>query len=110
MGVGVTTIDFRTTDGCSTGAGWKVFLTGGSRTERKRWSLCIEAVDVLLYVVRLDEYDLMLLEDEKTNRTVEALNLFGKLCGMSWFEHSVIHVLFTHYDLFVTKLAKVRLW
>eukprot|EP01084_Bolivina_argentea_P071227 129528_1 len=50
---------------------------GGRRSERQKWmKLISEDVHAVLYICALSEYDLKLFEDKKTNRLVEAINLF----------------------------------
>lgn len=43
---------------------YKIFDTGGQRSERKKWIHCFENVTTLLYVVSLSEYNQKLYEDE----------------------------------------------
>lgn len=45
---------------------YKVFDTGGQRSERKKWIHCFENVTVLVFVVSLSEYNQTLRENETT--------------------------------------------
>merc|ERR1719148_507056 len=54
----------------------RIFDVGGQRAERKKWIHCFEHVTAVLFVAAISAYDQMLYEEEKTNRMVEALDLF----------------------------------
>jgi hypothetical protein len=43
-----------------------------------------EGVTAVLFVAAISEYDQLLYEDDKTNRMVEALNLFEEICNSRW--------------------------
>ena len=43
---------------------YRVFDTGGQRSERKKWIHCFENVTAVVFVVSLNEYNLSLYEDE----------------------------------------------
>lgn len=38
---------------------------GGQRTERRKWIHCFDDVTAIIFVAALNEYDMMLEEDEK---------------------------------------------
>merc|ERR1712228_907726 len=53
---------------------------GGQRSERKKWMRFIsEDIDAVLYIIAISDYDLNLFEDNKTNRLVEAVELFKSI-------------------------------
>eukprot|EP01083_Nonionella_stella_P273780 928999_1 len=53
---------------------------GGQRSERKKWMRFIsEDINAVLYILAISDYDLTLFEDNKTNRLVEAINLFRSI-------------------------------
>lgn len=66
----------------------RVFDVGGQRSERKKWIHAFEAVDQLVFVVAISEYDQALYEDETVNRLSEAKMLFESLSSSRWFERS----------------------
>jgi len=65
---------------------FKMFDVGGQRNERKKWIHCFSDVTAVLFVAALSEYDMVLYEDEDTNRMEEALNLFDEICNSRWFK------------------------
>lgn len=52
---------------------------GGQRTERRKWIHCFGDVNAVLYLCAINEYDMVLEEDNKTNRLEESLKLFEVL-------------------------------
>lgn len=52
---------------------------GGQRSERRKWLHCFDNVTAVLFLVALNEYDMVLEEDNRTNRMEESLKLFQKL-------------------------------
>lgn len=45
---------------------FRVFDSGGQRSERKKWIRCFEGVNAIIFVSALSEYDQVLAEDGKT--------------------------------------------
>jgi GTPase SAR1 family protein len=84
---------------------------GGQRNERKKWMGAFSSVTLILFVAAISEYDEVLEEDEKTNRMIETLNLFGQVCNSGWFgETNPPMMLFLNKsDLFREKLSRVSL-
>ena len=72
----------------------RVFDVGGQRSERKKWIHAFEAVDQLVFVVAISEYDQSLYEDESVNRLSEAKMLFESLSSSRWFERSSFVLLY----------------
>jgi len=82
---------------------------GGQRNERKKWKDHFRTVDALIFVAAISEYDQLLFEDNKTNRLLEALNLFSEICKSHWFNDAKVILFLNKWDLFEDKLAKVDL-
>ena len=82
---------------------------GGHRSDRKHWVRCFEAVDGLLFVVALSEYDQPLLEQVEVIRLHEALTLFDEICRSQWFAQTPIFLIFTKDDLFREKIQRIDL-
>jgi GTPase SAR1 family protein len=77
---------------------------GGQRSERRKWLHCFGDVTAVIFLVAINEYDMVLEEDNKTNRMEESLKLFQKLSGSQWFE-TISFVLFLNKsDLFEKKI------
>eukprot|EP01084_Bolivina_argentea_P071229 129533_1 len=82
---------------------------GGQRSERKKWMRFIsEDIDAVLYVIALSDYDLKLWEDDKTNRLVEAINLFREIMIKgNFFTNKSVLLFFNRYTLFKEKIKKI---
>eukprot|EP01101_Sappina_pedata_P013539 TRINITY_DN9811_c0_g1_i1.p1 TRINITY_DN9811_c0_g1~~TRINITY_DN9811_c0_g1_i1.p1 ORF type:complete len:353 (+),score=141.88 TRINITY_DN9811_c0_g1_i1:46-1104(+) len=78
---------------------------GGQRSERKKWIHCFEDTTAIIFVTSLNDYDLVLREDEETNRMEEAMVLFDEICNSPWFDRSSIILFLNKRDLFEAKLA-----
>jgi len=88
---------------------FKMFDVGGQRNERKKWIHCFSEVTAVLFVAALSAYDLVLYEDEDTNRMEEALNLFGEICNSRWFKKTSMILMLNKRDLFAEKIQKTPL-
>eukprot|EP00029_Vermamoeba_vermiformis_P014584 TRINITY_DN9698_c0_g1_i1.p1 TRINITY_DN9698_c0_g1~~TRINITY_DN9698_c0_g1_i1.p1 ORF type:complete len:357 (+),score=105.17 TRINITY_DN9698_c0_g1_i1:42-1112(+) len=82
---------------------------GGQRSERKKWMHCFTDVAAVLFCVALSEYDLKLIEDNKTPRMNESLKLFGEICNSRWFVETSMILFLNKSDLFQEKIEKVPL-
>ncbi|XP_037078374.1 LOW QUALITY PROTEIN: guanine nucleotide-binding protein G(i) subunit alpha-like [Pollicipes pollicipes] len=85
---------------------FRMFDVGGQRSERKKWIHCFEGVTAVIYVVALSGYDLLLIEDDTTNRMVECMKLFDSVCNNTWFRNTHMIVFFNKRDLFEEKLPR----
>jgi len=88
---------------------FKMFDVGGQRNERKKWIHCFSDVTAVLFVAALSEYDVVLYEDEETNRMDEALNLFEEICNSRWFKKTSMILMLNKRDLFSEKIKRVPL-
>jgi len=88
---------------------FKMFDVGGQRNERKKWIHCFSEVTAVLFVAALSEYDMVLFEDETTNRMDEALNLFDEICNSRWFKKTSMILMLNKRDLFADKIMSVPL-
>jgi len=77
---------------------------GGQRSERRKWLHCFGDVTAVIFLVALNEYDMVLEEDNKTNRMEESLKLFQKLTGSQWFENTSFILFLNKSDLFREKI------
>jgi len=76
---------------------------GGQRAERKKWLHCFDGVNCVIYLAALDEYNMMLQEDNNTNRLTESLKLFGEVTCSQWFEGKSFILFLNKSDLFEKK-------
>jgi len=93
-------------DFCIEGNSFKMFDVGGQRNERKKWIHCFENVTAVLFVGVLSEYDLVLYEDENTNRMVETLMLFDEIINSRWFRETSMILFLNKRDMFADKIAE----
>ena len=88
---------------------FQIFDVGGQRNERKKWIHCFSEVTAVLFVAALSEYDMVLFEDETTNRMEEALNLFDEICNSLYFRRTSMILMLNKKDLFQQKIQSVPL-
>ncbi|XP_019629015.1 PREDICTED: guanine nucleotide-binding protein G(o) subunit alpha-like isoform X1 [Branchiostoma belcheri] len=85
---------------------FRLFDVGGQRSERKKWIHCFEDVTAIIFVAALSGYDLVLHEDETTNRMHESLKLFDSICNNKWFTETSIILFLNKKDLFEEKITR----
>jgi len=92
-----------------------VFFTlvdvGGQRAERRKWLSCfkIDKVTCVIYFVSLDEYDMVLQEDNQSNGLKESLEQFAEVSGSKWFNKTPIILFLNKSDIFAKKIQKIGL-
>jgi len=91
------------------GARFNMFDVGGQRNERKKWIHCFERVTAVLYVAAISEYDQLCMEDDKTNRMVEAFNVFDENCNSQWFKRTAVILFLNKRDIFQEKVKTVSI-
>ena len=89
------------------GVQFTMFDVGGQRNERKKWIHAFDGVTAVIFVAALNEYDLVLYEDNKTSRIAEAVKLFDEIANSQWFAKTSIILFLNKVDLFITKLWRV---
>jgi len=82
---------------------------GGQRSERRKWLNCFVDISAVIFLVAMNEYDMVLEEDNKTNRMEESLKLFTKITGAQWFENTSFILFLNKSDLFDEKIRKAPL-
>lgn len=86
------------------GIEFEMYDVGGQRSERRKWIDCFENVDAVIFVAALSEYDQSLAEAKRTNRMVEALDLFRSVCNNRAFANTSIMLFLNKKDIFAEKL------
>lgn len=89
------------------GLTFEMYDVGGQRNERRKWIHCFDNTTAVIFVAALSEYDQLLLEDEKTNRMEEALQLFQDTCNNDHLRRAAIILFLNKEDLFRAKIATV---
>jgi len=82
---------------------------GGQRIERRQWLTYFEGVDVVMFIVGLDGYNQVCLEDGRTNRVKEALLLFKEICESPYFASTSFLLFLNKSDIFKEKISSVPL-
>jgi guanine nucleotide-binding protein subunit alpha len=78
---------------------------GGQRSERRKWLHCFETVHIIIYMIAINEYDMVLEEDGNTNRFEEALKLFQLLTSTQWLRHIPCVLIMNKTDLFKEEIV-----
>merc|ERR1712003_298952 len=86
------------------GIDFEMYDVGGQRSERRKWLPCFDHVDAVMFVAALSEYDQTLAESKRTNRMVEALELFRSICNNRAFVKTSIMLFLNKKDIFAEKI------
>eukprot|EP00058_Branchiostoma_floridae_P010082 XP_002595570.1 hypothetical protein BRAFLDRAFT_64649 [Branchiostoma floridae] len=82
---------------------------GGQRSQRQKWFQCFESVTSILFLVSSSEFDQVLMEDRKTNRLVESLNIFETIVNNKTFTEVSIILFLNKTDLLQDKVTYVSI-
>lgn len=80
---------------------------GGRRDQRKKWPHEMIGVNLIVYLVAMDEYDLTLDEDPEANRLIESLKLWKFILTRDYLVDVPMLLVFTKCDLMREKLRRV---
>ncbi|CAM6000367.1 unnamed protein product, partial [Sphagnum balticum] len=83
---------------------FRVFDVGGQRSERRKWIHCFDNVNAIIFIIAINEFDQVLMEDSKTNRLQEAMSLYSTILTTPWFARASIILFLNKIDLFTQKL------
>ncbi|CAD6186103.1 unnamed protein product [Caenorhabditis auriculariae] len=86
---------------------FRVFDVGGQRSERRKWIHHFDDVNAIIFITAISEFDQTLMEDGKTNRLVESMDLFAQICNSKWFVTAAIILFLNKKDLFEKKIKSV---
>lgn len=87
----------------------QVIDVGGQRSERRKWMHYFDDVEVLLFCVAIDEYDMVLREDLATRAMDESVEVFKSVINSLWFRSKTIVVFLNKVDLLEKKVATSNL-
>ncbi|KAH7726204.1 small G-protein GPA3 [Aphelenchoides avenae] len=88
---------------------FNVFDVGGQRSERRKWIHFFDDVNAIIFVAAVSEYDQKIREDDRTNRLMEALELFDSIINSSYFTNASLILFLNKKDLFAEKIKRVSL-
>jgi signal recognition particle receptor subunit beta len=87
------------------GATFEVFDIGGQRGERRKWwEVFDQEMDAVIFVAALSEYDQTLTEARRSNRMIEALELFKSVINNQHFAETPIILFLNKKDIFAEKI------
>ncbi|XP_015232836.1 PREDICTED: guanine nucleotide-binding protein subunit alpha-12 [Cyprinodon variegatus] len=86
---------------------FKMVDVGGQRSQRQKWFQCFDGITSILFMVSSSEYDQLLMEDRRTNRLVESMNIFETIVNNKLFLNVSIILFLNKTDLLVEKIRTV---
>ncbi|XP_017263473.1 guanine nucleotide-binding protein subunit alpha-12a isoform X2 [Kryptolebias marmoratus] len=86
---------------------FKMVDVGGQRSQRQKWFQCFDGITSILFMVSSSEYDQVLMEDRRTNRLVESMNIFETIVNNKLFLNVSIILFLNKTDLLVEKIRMV---
>ncbi|GAA6021476.1 hypothetical protein JCM11491_006509 [Sporobolomyces phaffii] len=78
---------------------------GGQRSERRKWVMCFENVQLLIFVAAISEFDQYLAEDPTQPRLAETLLLWQSIASSRWFTKTAFVLFLNKLDIFSDKVA-----
>ncbi|XP_043945905.1 guanine nucleotide-binding protein G(s) subunit alpha isoform X1 [Protopterus annectens] len=81
-----------------------MFDVGGQRDERRKWIQCFNDVTAIIFVVASSSYNMVIREDNQTNRLQEALNLFKSIWNNRWLRTISVILFLNKQDLLAEKI------
>uniref|UniRef100_A0A8C5QYW4 Guanine nucleotide-binding protein G(s) subunit alpha n=1 Tax=Leptobrachium leishanense TaxID=445787 RepID=A0A8C5QYW4_9ANUR len=81
-----------------------MFDVGGQRDERRKWIQCFNDVTAIIFVVASSSYNMVIREDNLTNRLQEALNLFKSIWNNRWLRTISVILFLNKQDLLADKV------
>jgi len=88
---------------------FRMYDVGGQRNERRKWIHSFEHVNLLIFVVAIDQYNQRMFEDKAKNRITDSLELFEAIASNKFFKDKDIVLFLNRSDLFKQKIAQVPL-
>uniref|UniRef100_A0A8C4QQK7 Uncharacterized protein n=1 Tax=Eptatretus burgeri TaxID=7764 RepID=A0A8C4QQK7_EPTBU len=86
------------------GVPFRMVDVGGQRSQRQKWFQCFDGVTSILFLVSSSEFDQVLMEDRKTNRLVESINIFETIVNNRTFAGVSIILFLNKTDLLKEKV------
>uniref|UniRef100_A0A2K6MLH4 Guanine nucleotide-binding protein G(olf) subunit alpha n=1 Tax=Rhinopithecus bieti TaxID=61621 RepID=A0A2K6MLH4_RHIBE len=76
-----------------------MFDVGGQRDERRKWIQCFNDVTAIIYVAACSSYNMVIREDNNTNRLRESLDLFESIWNNRWLRTISIILFLNKQDM-----------
>ncbi|XP_048868520.1 guanine nucleotide-binding protein G(olf) subunit alpha-like isoform X3 [Brienomyrus brachyistius] len=81
-----------------------MFDVGGQRDERRKWIQCFNDVTAIIFVVASSSYNMVIREDNTTNRLREALDLFRSIWNNRWLRNISVILFLNKQDMLAEKV------
>ncbi|XP_048102220.1 guanine nucleotide-binding protein G(olf) subunit alpha isoform X1 [Alosa alosa] len=81
-----------------------MFDVGGQRDERRKWIQCFNDVTAIIFVVASSSYNMVIREDNTTNRLREALDLFRSIWNNRWLRTISVILFLNKQDMLAEKV------
>ncbi|KAJ8011057.1 hypothetical protein DPEC_G00054240 [Dallia pectoralis] len=81
-----------------------MFDVGGQRDERRKWIQCFNDVTAIIFVVASSSYNMVIREDNNTNRLREALDLFRSIWNNRWLRTISVILFLNKQDMLAEKV------
>uniref|UniRef100_A0A6I8NA68 G protein subunit alpha L n=1 Tax=Ornithorhynchus anatinus TaxID=9258 RepID=A0A6I8NA68_ORNAN len=81
-----------------------MFDVGGQRDERRKWIQCFNDVTAIIYVAACSSYNMVIREDNNTNRLRESLDLFKSIWNNRWLRTISIILFLNKQDMLAEKV------
>ncbi|XP_006749111.2 guanine nucleotide-binding protein G(olf) subunit alpha, partial [Leptonychotes weddellii] len=81
-----------------------MFDVGGQRDERRKWIQCFNDVTAIIYVAACSSYNMVIREDNNTNRLRESLDLFESIWNNRWLRTISIILFLNKQDMLAEKV------
>ena len=85
---------------------FKFVDVGGQRTQRQKWIRCFDSVTSILFFVASSEYDQVLVEDKRTNRLIESLDIFNFIVNNRIFSDVSMILFLNKCDILKDKINR----
>ncbi|KAJ3432070.1 g protein alpha i subunit [Anaeramoeba flamelloides] len=100
---GIVKINFHSQD-----TKWEIIDVGGQRSERRKWIHHFEDVNLVFFIVAINEFNKKLYEDETINRMNESITLCKNILNNKYFKKTDCSLVFTKTDLLKRSLEKTE--
>uniref|UniRef100_H3A0N8 G protein subunit alpha L n=1 Tax=Latimeria chalumnae TaxID=7897 RepID=H3A0N8_LATCH len=81
-----------------------MFDVGGQRDERRKWIQCFNDVTAIIFVAASSSYNMVIREDNNTNRLREALDLFRSIWNNRWLRTISVILFLNKQDMLAEKV------
>ncbi|XP_045141849.1 guanine nucleotide-binding protein subunit alpha-12 [Echinops telfairi] len=88
---------------------FKMVDVGGQRSQRQKWFQCFDGITSILFMASSSEFDQVLVEDRRTNRLAESMNIFETIVNNKLFANVSIILFLNKTDLLVEKVRRVSI-